>query len=410
MNAFSRRASIFVASALASTTLFACSVPVFRYALDHWRPDGYQVFVYHDGEWSEDDEALLRRIRERAEKQGANVEAHAIDLGSDPVGADLARWERVTKREGGEPDLPQMVVNLPAAIAGGEAIVGAASWEASEVEGLMGSPVREEIGERLLAGDVVWVYLESGDAADDEIRFGLLEAELAKQQETLELPEIDPNDLEEMTSEPEELAIRFSAIRVDRNDPAEKWFTEMLLSTEPDLRNEELVSQPMVFPVFGRGRALYALVGDGINPDVIEEAAVFLTGACQCTVKAENPGVDLLIPVRWDDFVETPEPEDFDLPLVGLAGSEPEARLASAARGQAAGGENSTVGEGANAGDGAAGQYDEGHVASDRGGSSGLARTGATDWLRWLPWGVLLAVGLIAFISGATILRRQENR
>src|SRR6056297_2804220 len=166
MNAFTRRASIFVASILASTTLFACSVPVFRYALDHWRPDGYQVFVYHDGEWSEEDEALLRRVRERAEAQGANVEARAIDLGDDPVGADLARWERVTEKEGGEPDLPHLVVNLPAAIAGGEAIVGAAPWNESEVDGLLGSPARAEIGERLLAGDVVWVYLESGDAAD----------------------------------------------------------------------------------------------------------------------------------------------------------------------------------------------------------------------------------------------------
>jgi cobalamin biosynthesis Mg chelatase CobN len=79
----------------------------------------------------------------------------------------------------------------------------------------------------------------------------------------------------------------------------------------------------MVFPVFGRARALYALVGQGINADMIKEAAVFLTEGCQCTVKAENPGVDLLVPVRWDDVIEVSEPEEVDLPLVGLGGGTP---------------------------------------------------------------------------------------
>jgi hypothetical protein len=56
---------------------------------------------------------------------------------------------------------------------------------------------------------------------------------------------------------------------------------------------------------------------------MITEAAVFLTEGCQCTVKAENPGVDLLVPVRWDDVIEVSEPEEVDLPLVGLGGGTP---------------------------------------------------------------------------------------
>ncbi len=97
--------------------------------------------------------------------------------------------------------------------------------------------------------------------------------------------------------------------------------TEMLLRIEPDLLEEPQVSQPMAFPLFGRGRALYALVGKGIAPDVIEEASVFLTGGCQCTVKAQNPGVDLIMNVDWDKLVVPTETIDKELPpLAGFSG------------------------------------------------------------------------------------------
>jgi hypothetical protein len=77
----------------------------------------------------------------------------------------------------------------------------------------------------------------------------------------------------------------------------------------------------MAFPIFGRGRALYALVGNGIAPDLIEEASQFLCGACQCTVKRENPGVDLLMHVAWDQLVEPTEAVDASLPpLAGFSG------------------------------------------------------------------------------------------
>jgi hypothetical protein len=77
----------------------------------------------------------------------------------------------------------------------------------------------------------------------------------------------------------------------------------------------------MAFPIFGRGRALYALVGNGVAPQLVGEACQFLTGACQCTVKAENPGVDLLMQVDWDNLVQPTEAIDASLPpLAGFTG------------------------------------------------------------------------------------------
>jgi hypothetical protein len=46
-----------------------------------------------------------------------------------------------------------------------------------------------------------------------------------------------------------------------------------------------------------------ALVGERLTPQTIEDACRFLTGACQCTVKAQNPGIDLLMSVAWDDLI-----------------------------------------------------------------------------------------------------------
>lgn len=303
----------------------ACSIPVFRYAIEHWRPDPYQVFVYHDQDLTESDRQLLAWIEEQA-AAGANVAARTLDTRQPLEPVDQARWEKL-----GEATLPRLVVQMPQRVGDGEAPVNSAAWGETELKRLISSPKRVELGERLIKGEVVWVFLESGNKEEDERLFGLLNEQIAIQQESIELPEIEEQDLKDLSTAPAELEVRFSAMRVARDDPAEHWFKETLLSTEPDLRDAELADQPMVFPVFGRGRALYALVGQGINADMIAEAAVFLTGACQCTIKAENPGVDLLIPVRWDDFIEVSEPEEVDLPLVGLGGGLPLAKPASEA-------------------------------------------------------------------------------
>ena len=70
----------------------------------------------------------------------------------------------------------------------------------------------------------------------------------------------------------------------------------------------------MAIPVFGRGRALCALVGDGLSEDEIASAAKFLCGACFCSVKRDCPGKDLLLDADWtrllklEDADETPKP------------------------------------------------------------------------------------------------------
>jgi hypothetical protein len=86
-------------------------------------------------------------------------------------------------------------------------------------------------------------------------------------------------------------------VRVPRGVAAEQPLVEMLLGSEPDLIEFD---EPMVFPVFGRGRALLPLIGAGITADNVLESASFLVGACSCEVKDLNPGFDLLLAADWD--------------------------------------------------------------------------------------------------------------
>jgi hypothetical protein len=68
---------------------------------------------------------------------------------------------------------------------------------------------------------------------------------------------------------------------------------------EKDLKDEEFVDKPMMFMVFGRGRALPPCIGKGVNRDNLLDCVDFVTGACSCTVKDQNPGMDLLFATNW---------------------------------------------------------------------------------------------------------------
>jgi hypothetical protein len=74
----------------------------------------------------------------------------------------------------------------------------------------------------------------------------------------------------------------------------------MLIGSEPDLAER---SDVMLFPVFGRGRALLPLIGAGITEKNIYDAAAFLVGPCSCEIKEQNPGFDLLLSADWDGLL-----------------------------------------------------------------------------------------------------------
>lgn len=126
-----------------------------------------------------------------------------------------------------------------------------------------------------------------------------------------------------------DLKLAFSMVRLSRTDPEEEVFARMLLGSEEDLRDTK---EPMAFPIFGRGRALFGLVGKGINSETIEEACSFLIGPCSCVVKEMNPGLDLLMTADWDGAVAA-QSAPRELPeLTGLDGINVQPEAAATAQ------------------------------------------------------------------------------
>jgi len=298
--------------------VLSCNVPVFRYALERWPADLYEVFVFHRGELAPGERAVTEWLEESggAGASAANCTVRVVDLSSGTSEALMELWKTVEYR-----DLPCLAVRYPG-LFGYRLTFWSAGLTMENAAAILDSPARREIAGRLLEGEsAVWVFLESGDGEKDAAAAETLGECLSRMEETLRLPgavegneSFSPVDV----SNGPELRIEFSIVRVSRKDPAETAFVEMLMHTEPDLF--EYASHPMAFPVFGRGRALYALIGGGINERNIRAACEFITGACSCEVKAMNPGVDLLMAVDWDSEIKDAWVGDAILPpLVGIS-------------------------------------------------------------------------------------------
>lgn len=303
--------------------LAACSVPVFRYALERWVPDSYGVFVFHRGPLSDEEKSLVNRMdsNELPDSQFVNTSVTYIDLAQSVEPEALELWEAQETET-----LPWIMVSFPWNLLAQDSNWAGPLTKAS-VDQVVDSPARREVARRLLKGEsAVWVFLESGDSARDQQAEDRLKSRLEHLTAQLELPLINPVDIEEglISIDEDQLKIEFSTIRLSRDDPAEAFFVRNLLVSEDDLMEFD---EPIAFPIFGRGRVLYGLIGAGIAPDVIDEACVFLTGSCSCEVKEQNPGMDLLMSVDWDRLVSTQFDIDRELPplsgFVGLRADSP---------------------------------------------------------------------------------------
>lgn len=265
-----------------------CSVPVFRYALERWPSDGYLAEVEKAGELGEEETAALAMLKK-------------CSAGEEATLANIYVRDFEQSEDGSKDGAAKLRLRFPMA-----SRIGALAWSGEltqeNVKKMVDSPARQEIVKRLLGGDsAVWVFVESGDKAKDDAAMKVVSEKLAALVKELELPEeglgSDPSLVIPEESE-DAVKIAFSMLRVGRGDKTESFLVHSLLRTESDLLDYD---EPMVFPVFGRGRILFALVGKGINEENITEACAFLAGPCSCTVKALNPGVDMLLSVDWDE-------------------------------------------------------------------------------------------------------------
>lgn len=311
--------ALLLAFVVHSVPATACQVPVFRYALERWPADKYELVVLHEGKFSDADQAKLTRLRDRAfsESLPVNFDVLPVDVSATDDEMLSGLW-----KEHGKSDQPLIAVMYPRnAREVPDRLVQTLTLNDKSINFLFDSPVRQKITDKLISGDsAVWIFVPSGNAKEDADAQAKLTEQILINEKKLELPPQDEIEADEhfLAENEIELRIGFSFVTLDRDDPKEQFLLKMLLASEPDL--EEL-DEPMAFPVLGRGRVLYALVGKGIAEDTIGIASRFIVGPCSCQVKEQNPGFDLLISYNWDEKVvgstlSDPLPKANDKPVL----------------------------------------------------------------------------------------------
>ena len=295
----------------------ACDTPVYRYAMYRWQPAPYEVYFFHREAADGEDKKVQAAIEaiQRDKKAPANVVYLPVDLNEDKdlvgVPPDVKQaWLAKADRP-----VPSYMFVSPM---GAELYTGRLDSEG--LAALIDSPARQKFSKLLEKGNAgVFVLIDgkdstATDAAEQVLGELILDVEKGKvnlyqgpADAFGDVPDVGPGaekDAEEKKSEDsadkktDEPKHEVGLLRISRNDPREAWLVRMLMGVEPDLH--EFVDQPMVFAIYGRGRALPPYIGKGISRDNMLECLYFVTGACSCTVKEQNPGIDLLVRYDWE--------------------------------------------------------------------------------------------------------------
>lgn len=280
----------------------ACSIPVFRFALERWQADFYEVAVFHRGELTGSELQHVDRLEEAAVRNGgsANFEVVRCDV-SGTVPPDLGK----VLQSLGDVPLPQVVVRRPR-----EGARQPELWRGRlsdlDVARFVDSPARRELSRRLLGGDaVVWLLVRGSDAKVADALRQSLDSTLTRLPEEMELPRgIGAPGSELRSNVP--LQLKFSVLEVSRAEATEDWLLRMLLGRLPD---ELPPTDSCVAPAFGRGRVLDVFASKDVADDSIAELTHYLCGACSCQVKESNPGFDVLTSLNWDEQLFDPDAE-----------------------------------------------------------------------------------------------------
>ena len=296
--------------ALLLIILHACEIPVFRYALERWAADKYRLVISKPagGDFSETDKALIEKIRKVSGEAGIfNLELEINEKSELPAASMQLYFPDEVKAQG-------------------------ALWSGllneDNLKGVLESPARKELVKKILAGEsVVWILVDGDEKLKsrlDEINSVVLPT-LKLSDEIIQMDEVErintlttKKELDNVIRSTVPLKLSFSTITVKRDDPKEEVFLNMLLNQWPHLRYSD---QQVAVPVFGRGRFLEAAPSDKIQKETVKKLADYLCSGCSCTVKSENPGVDLLIGVEWGKYVSESVMRVKEIPAVsGVAG------------------------------------------------------------------------------------------
>lgn len=275
-------------------SLPACSIPVFRFALERWAPDLFEVSVFYRGTLNDADAKRLDQLEDWAVHNGGNVNLEVVRCDLDErVPSDLlALWKSLKNTP-----LPTVVVRTPLKSTG-QHILWQGRLSDAFLDELATSPARREVAQRLLRGDaVVWLLLRGTDQELAARTRASLDAALKQLAEEIELPPgVGRPGSELLAKIP--LQMKFSVVEVSAESSEEQALIKLL---HGGLAKPPLTSDSYIAPVFGRGRVLNVLSASELEPETVSDWTRYLCSACSCQVKQQNPGFDLLCAMNWEE-------------------------------------------------------------------------------------------------------------
>jgi hypothetical protein len=271
----------------------ACSIPVFRYALENWAPSKYELVCVYSTKPFLENVSFLDILRAHCDR--ANVQFRPVD-----VARNLDPATRKLIGDAASGPFPNLILRYPDST---DQIppVWTGQYDGEKIGRVFESPARRQLAARLKQGYAsAIILLLSGDEARDAAARAFLAEHLPRLAGRIELPKKSDEGPQVTWDAP--VRVEFPVIEVART-PAEEVFVQMLLGSEDGLKD---VTGPIAFPVFGRGRALCSLHGRDLEkPSELQRSLEFLCNACSCQAKELNPGLDLLIATDWTAPPET---------------------------------------------------------------------------------------------------------
>ncbi len=276
--------------------IFACSVPVFRYALERWHPDPYAIQLNYNTPHTNKLSEILDTLR-------------TFDYDYSFIIEKIKTSEKSPEINLLYPKTSGLKTNV---------------WEGpmtvNNIKKILDSPARREIARRILGGDSAVFLLLEGDneKRNNEVAVSLMknisiiEEEIKLPHEYADIPE------EDLQIYDTNIVFKLSMLRLSNTNSDDGILINMLIRILPDSIPKD--SYPIVYPIFGRGRMLTAMFAKDITARNLQGICEYIAGECSCEIKVQNPGIDLLFSVDWDSLIEPGINLDAMLPpLAGFA-------------------------------------------------------------------------------------------
>ena len=288
-----------------ANSVMSCTVPVFQYAMERWTQSYYHGVLLYSGNLSQEEKETFASFHRMLKNNNSllNLQVEKLNVESRPD-----QYKRLLK--GADPgNLPALALWYPRQ-KGQNKPFWIGDLQMSDLEKIGESSKRREITGHLIKGSpVVWLLVYPQGHDNKQVPLNSLQSGITKSVEAMkQRPQYKPL-LGENGKE-----VSFPVVTLSAGSQKES----VVLSMITGLRDGSSVKEPIVIPVFGRGRALTTFTADKISEERIYNIMTFLMSPCACQIKMASPGTDMLVQANWQKAFDAYPQQNASPTLTGV--------------------------------------------------------------------------------------------